>query len=423
VDEAHQLEDVATQYFGIALSTYRVDDFIGDADRTLGAKLIPDPGKADALRVDVERVRQAARSFFATVQMLRFEVGSGPSADNRVRVRRRNLQAADEDAAALDTALQGFEATIELTKDIPEDVLALGRRARELRKDLAFLVAADDDAYVYFLEIRGRGVYLRASPIDVSDIIRELLLDRMHATVLTSATLSVDGSFDYVRGRLGIGRASEVRLPSEFDFSTQTILYLPKRMPDPRSPAFTQSAAAEVIEILKRTRGRAFVLFTSYANLRQVHQLASMQLEFPMLVQGTAPRSALIREFKATPHAVLFATSSFWQGVDVVGEALSCVIIDKLPFASPGDPITAARIDAINAAGGNAFGEYQIPLAILALQQGLGRLIRHRQDRGVLAVLDPRLRTMGYGRRFLQSLPPAPITHDVNALDRFFEHA
>jgi ATP-dependent DNA helicase DinG len=226
-----------------------------------------------------------------------------------------------------------------------------------------------------------------------------------------------------VRSRLGIGHASEIRLRSEFDFSTQTILYLPKRMPDPRSPTFTQSAAAEVIEILKRTRGRAFVLFTSYANLRQVHQLASMQLEYPMLVQGTAPRSALIREFKATPHAVLFATSSFWQGVDVVGEALSCVIIDKLPFASPGDPITAARIDAINAAGGNAFGDYQIPLAILALLQGLGRLIRHRQDRGVLAVLDPRLRTMGYGRRFLQSLPPAPITHDVNALDRFFADA
>jgi len=154
-----------------------------------------------------------------------------------------------------------------------------------------------------------------------------------------------------------------------------------------------------------------------------VHQLASMQLEYPILMQGTAPRSALIRDFKATPHAVLFATSSFWQGVDVVGEALSCVIIDKLPFASPGDPITSARIDAINAAGGNAFADYQIPLAILALLQGLGRLIRHRQDRGVLAVLDPRLRTMGYGRRFLQSLPPAPITHDVTALDRFFEHA
>jgi ATP-dependent DNA helicase DinG len=423
VDEAHQLEDVATQYFGITLSTYRVDGFIGDTERTLNAKQIPDPGKSDALRVDVERIRQAARAFFATLQMLRFEAGPSSAADNRVRVRRRHLQSADDEAAALDTALQGVEATIALTKDIPEDVLALSRRALELRKDLAFLVAADDDTYVYFLEIRGRGVFLRAAPIDVADIIRELLLERMHATVLTSATLSVDGSFDYVRSRLGIAHASEIRLPSEFDFSTQAILYLPKSMPDPRSAAFTQAAAAEVVEILKRTRGRAFVLFTSYANLRQVHQLASMQLEYPLLVQGAAPRSALLRDFKATPHAVLFATSSFWQGVDVIGDALSCVIIDKLPFASPGDPVTAARIDAINAAGGNAFADYQIPLAILSLLQGLGRLIRHRQDRGVLAVLDPRLRTMGYGRRFLQSLPPAPITHDVSALDRFFGHA
>ena len=423
VDEAHQLEDVATQYFGIALSTYRVDDVIGDVERALNARLVPDPEKADALRVDVERVRQAARAFFATLQMLRFEAGAASASDNRVRVRRRHLQSADDETAAFDTALQGLEATIALTKDIPDDVLALGRRAAELRSDLAFLAKADDDAYVYFLEIRGRGVFLRASPIDVSTIVRELLLERMHATVLTSATLSVDGSFAYVRSRLGIEAASEVRLPSEFDFSTQAILYLPRRMPDPRSTAFTESAAREVIEILKRTRGRAFVLFTSYANLRQVHQLASMQLEYPILVQGTAPRSALIRDFKATPHAVLFATSSFWQGVDVVGDALSCVIIDKLPFASPGDPVTAARIDAINTAGGNAFADYQIPLAILALLQGLGRLIRHRQDRGVLAVLDPRLRTMGYGRRFLQSLPPAPITHDVTALEQFFDHA
>jgi ATP-dependent DNA helicase DinG len=264
-------------------------------------------------------------------------------------------------------------------------------------------------------------VFLRASPIDVSDIIREMLLDRMIATVLTSATLSVDGRFDYIRGRLGIRHAEEVRLPSEFDFREQTILYLPKKMPDPRAPQFVEAASREVVEILRRTDGRAFVLFTSYNNLRQVHQFAAARIPYPILIQGSAPRSALLREFKSTPNAVLFATSSFWQGVDVVGEALSCVIIDKLPFASPGDPITSARIEAINEAGGNAFADYQIPLAILALQQGLGRLIRHRTDRGVLAILDPRLRTMGYGRRFLASLPPAPVTYDIAALDNFFD--
>jgi ATP-dependent DNA helicase DinG len=175
-----------------------------------------------------------------------------------------------------------------------------------------------------------------------------------------------------------------------------------------------------VVEILKRTQGRAFVLFTSYATMRAVQAMAELALDYPIFAQGSAPRSQLLNQFRETPHAVLFATSSFWQGVDVVGEALSCVIVDKLPFASPGDPITAARIDAIRARGGDPFGEYQVPLAILALQQGLGRLIRHRGDRGVLAVLDPRIRTMGYGRRFLESLPPAPVTHDLDAVARFF---
>ena len=421
VDEAHQLEDVATQYFGKVVSNYRFDDFARDVDRAVAAKLIPDRDSADTLRDDVDHVRDGARLFFGTLQMLRFDSGAG--AESRVRVKAPQLERAAPDAATLVRALEAVEATIAMTKDVSEDVIALGRRAAELRDDVRFLTRADDPGHVYYLDIRGRGVFLRASPIDVSDIIREMLLDRMTATVLTSATLSVDGRFDYVRGRLGIRKAHEARLPSEFDFTQQAILYLPKKMPDPRSPQFVGAAGREVVEILKRTRGRAFVLFTSYANLRQVQQLAAAELTYPILVQGTAPRSALLREFKATPHAVLFATSSFWQGVDVVGESLSCVIIDKLPFASPGDPITSARIEAITADGGNAFGEYQIPLAILALQQGLGRLIRHRQDRGVLAILDPRLRTMGYGRRFLASLPPAPVTHDLDMIDKFFDHA
>ena len=301
-----------------------------------------------------------------------------------------------------------------------EQAAALARRASEVRDDLRLLARADDDRYVYFVECRGRGVFLRASPIDVSTIVRELLLDRMQTTVLTSATLTVDGAFEYIRSRLGIRTAAEIRLPSEFRFEEQAILYLPRRMPDPRSEAFATAAGREVIEILKRTRGRAFVLFTSYATMRAVQAIAEMALDYPILSQGTAPRSQLLNQFRTTPHAVLFATSSFWQGVDVVGEALSCVIVDKLPFASPTDPVTAARVDAIRARGGDPFGEYQVPLAILALQQGLGRLIRHRQDRGVLAVLDPRLRTKGYGARFVASLPPAPVVHELSDVDAFF---
>jgi ATP-dependent DNA helicase DinG len=231
----------------------------------------------------------------------------------------------------------------------------------------------------------------------------------------------VAGSFEYVRGRLGVTRARELRLPSEFDYARQAILYLPRRMPHPKLPTFGEAAAREIVAILERTRGRAFVLFTSYAMLRLAQPIVEDALEYPILVQGTAPRSLLLTRFRETPHAVLLATSSFWQGVDVMGEALSCVIVDKLPFAAPGDPITAARLEAIGARGGDPFAEYQVPLAILTLQQGLGRLLRHRLDRGVLAVLDPRLRTMGYGRRFLDSLPQAPITADRADIARFFE--
>ena len=421
VDEAHQLEDVATQYFGLAVSSYRVDDLARDVERTAGAIPGGDRDLIAGLRDAGDRVRDRARVFFAALQVMRMETPGLSGADNRVRVGSPHLARIAQEGAELVSAIEALEAEIALARDVPEDVLAAGRRAAEIRTDLGFLLRADDPGFVYYLEVRGRGVFLRAAPIDVSAVVRELLLDRMKATVLTSATLTVDGSFEYIRSRLGIRRAEEVRLASEFDYQTRALMYLPKRMPDPRSPEFAAAVAREVVEIVKRSRGRAFVLFTSYANLRAVQALASAEIAYPILVHGTAPRSALLRDFKATPNAVLLATSSFWQGVDVVGEALSCVIIDKLPFASPGDPITSARIEAIVARGGSAFGEYQIPLAVLALQQGLGRLLRHRQDRGLLAVLDPRLRTMGYGARFRASLPPAPVTHDLGDIERFFE--
>jgi ATP-dependent DNA helicase DinG len=423
VDEAHQLEDVATQYFGLAVSSYRVDDFVRDVERALGAKIIAEEERREQIAIDLRRIRDDTRRLFAALQLLRFDSGAARGAESRVRIKGRDLAAVGEDGAALGDALAALEADIALAKDVPEEVVALGRRAGEIRGDLRFLLRADDPGYVYFHEVRGRGVYLRAAPIDVSATIRDLLLDRMDATVLTSATLTVDGAFDYVRGRLGVAKATELKLDSEFDYANQSILYLPTGIPDPRRPDFVAAAAREIVGILKLTSGRAFVLFTSYANLREVQRLASSEIEYPILVQGTAPRSALLRDFKATPNAVLLATSSFWQGVDVVGDALSCVIIDKLPFASPGDPITAARVEAIGARGGSPFGEYQIPLAILALKQGLGRLLRHRQDRGVLAVLDPRLKTMAYGRRFLASLPPAPVTHDLYDIARFFSAA
>jgi ATP-dependent DNA helicase DinG len=432
LDEAHQLEDIATQYFGFSVSTYRLEDFARDIERLPSASVVSEPRDRDQIAKAVDRLRDRSRGFFADVAYAH-RGNDRPRGEERVRITASSVAGLSESAAYLTGAIDVAEATLALLAKPPDSpgeqssvtsaatdqIAALVRRAGEIRNDLRFLLRASDPDYVYFVEFRGRGVFLRASPIDVSAIVRELVLDKMRTTVLTSATLTVDGGFGYIRERLGVRSATEIRLPSEFDFERQAVLYLPPRMPDPRSEEFAGAAGRQVIEILKRTRGRAFVLFTSYATLHAVQALAEMALDYPIFVQGTAPRSQLLKQFRATPHSVLFATSSFWQGVDVVGEALSCVIVDKLPFASPGDPITAARIDSIRARGGEPFEEYQVPLAILALQQGLGRLIRHRRDRGVLAVLDPRLRTKGYGRRFLASLPPAPVVHELDSLSTF----
>ncbi len=430
VDEAHQLEDVATQYFGVAVSTYRFDELARDGERAIATGAAGE--KAPELREALDRAKDRAHDFFRTVA--NNVPARSPAAENRVRITAKTLEPCYEDAALVMSALDLLEATAALIKPPPPDpdkpqdgqkidLVGFARRAAELRDELRFILRANEPDYVYFLETRGRGLFLRAAPIDVSAILRDVLFDRMKATVLTSATLTVDGTFDFVCSRLGLEKSGSTRflkLPPEFDYKRQAILYLPRKMPDPRSVDFTAAAAREIISILEATRGRAFVLFTSYAALRAIQQIAEIELPFPIFVQGSAPRSVLLDQFRTTPNAVLLATSSFWQGVDVMGDALSCVIIDKLPFTSPGDPITAARIEAIADRGGQPFGEYQVPLAILSLLQGLGRLIRHRDDRGVLAVLDPRLQTMGYGRRFLASLPPAVITRDIADIQGFF---
>lgn len=425
IDEAHQLEDVATQYFGIAVSNYRLDDLVRDAGRVVD-KSVTDP--AGRYRRDLDRVTDRARAFFGAIAMARRS--RGPLGDERLRVSEQWFGDIADEGASLLSALHGLEAAMTMAAganrgpagggESNEDATAIAARVGAIRNEITFLMSAADPAFVYFVETRGRGVFLRAAPIDVSRIIREVLLDRMRATILTSATLSVDGSFDYVRRRLGIARAREIRVPSEFDYRRQAVLYLPRRMPPPKAPHYAEAVAAEVVAILRRTRGRAFVLFTSHSAMRTVYALAASSIPYPMLLQGTAPRSALLAQFRSLANPVLFATSSFWQGVDVVGEQLSCVIIDKLPFASPGDPITAARLEAITAEGGDPFREYQVPLAVLTLLQGLGRLLRHRTDRGALAILDPRLKTMAYGRRFLDSLPPAAVTYDLRDVERFF---
>lgn len=421
LDEAHQLEDVATQYFGITVSTYRLETLARDGERLIGTGLVADHD--GAVRTTLLRLRDRARVLFGALGHVPRGSGESPraGAEDRIRVTSDSLADAFPAGQQLIDALTEVEATLALAANAAGEALAISRRAAGIRDQLRFLLRASDPDYVYFLECRGAGVFLKASPIDVSAIFRDALLGRWRSAVLTSATLTVSGSFDYVRSRLGIRQARQLCLQSEFDFSRQAILYLPSSMPDPRTEGFAAAVGREVIEILRRSAGRAFVLFTSYAVLRAVQPVLASALDYPMLVQGDAPRSVLLGQFRTRPHAVLLATSSFWQGVDVVGEALSCVIVDKLPFASPGDPVTAARIGAIAARGGDPFSEYQLPLAILLLLQGLGRLIRHRQDRGVMAVLDPRLRTRAYGALVLQALPPAPITTDLDEVGRFLD--
>jgi ATP-dependent DNA helicase DinG len=435
VDEAHQLEEVATQYFGVAVSTHRLDEIVSDAERLLRLGAVADADEAAPIRQATLRIHAAAFDFFRGLAQVSGEASALPAPassgtrrrtatpglfDERRRVTADSLAPAGEAGLSLIGALDALEAAIGRVRDARVDLAALQRRAGQLADDVRFLARADDPAFVFFVETRSAAIFLRALPIDVSRLVRERLFGRLRTTVLTSATLRVGESFDYVASRLGIEDASALALPSEFDHERQSILYLPRRMPDPRQPEFTARVADEVIEILHRTEGRAFVLFTSHAALRTARDRLERTLSYPLLVQGTAPRGVLLDQFRRTANAVLLATSSFWQGVDVVGEALSCVVIDRLPFASPGDPIVAARMEAIVARGGDPFGEYQVPLAILTLRQGLGRLLRHRDDRGVLAILDPRLQTMGYGRRFLAALPPSPITRDLEDITRFF---
>ena len=416
IDEAHQLEDVATQYFGVSVSNNRLEELVRDGRRLFTDNLVEtnlSSSSIQELSDLLSDVHDGSQVFFHNLAL------AMPGMD-RARLTPELCVPIAEPGRRLIRNLEDFVTILAKLTPSSEDIAALGHRAAKTHEDLRFILEANQQAFVYFLERRGRGVFLRASPIDVSSILKERLFDRMQGAVLTSATLTVDGTFEYLKGRLGLSHADALRLPSEFDYTTQSVLYLPRTMPAPNTKGFTDAVAQEVRSLLHITSGRAFLLFTSYANLHDVHDKLESTVPFPLLAQGTAPRSVLLREFRETPNAVLLATASFWQGVDVSGDTLSCVVIDKLPFASPGDPLTAARMENIEQNGDNPFSEYQVPLAILALLQGLGRLLRHRSDRGVLALLDPRLRTKGYGKRFLDSIPPAPVTHKLSDVERFF---
>jgi ATP-dependent DNA helicase DinG len=406
-DEAHDMEDVATQYFGLQVSNYRVEELARDTEATLRMKGLK---MAEVLSA-VGELRRRADLFFELF----------PATEGRTSFDNRDsfLEVHRGAYAALTNALLRLQTELSRLPECPEEIHNLERRASELRQAFELVLESHERNTVYWWERRGRGVFLEATPIDVSALLREKLFEQVETVILTSATLAVGGTFDFLKRRLGVQNAKERILNSHFDFARQALLYTPVHLPDPREPDFGRQAAEEVVQLLKTTRGRAFVLFTSYAQMREVYERVRPHLRYPLLIQGSMPRTELLDRFRATPHAVLFGTSSFWQGVDVQGEQLSAVFVDRLPFAVPTDPVTAARIRKINEEGGNAFTDYQVPQAVITLKQGFGRLIRSESDRGILAILDHRIVRKPYGRVFFESLPPYRKTNRLEDVKVF----
>ncbi|HWZ98172.1 MAG TPA: ATP-dependent DNA helicase [Candidatus Dormibacteraeota bacterium] len=410
-DEAHEIEDVASDYFGRQISNFRFEELARDADIALRLLHLGTP----SLLRRTQRIRERSRTFFEAF----------PSRDGKFPFTRAERQAfLEQNREAYDElaqALKSLETEFAATAQKPEELLRLSRRSFELRQEMSFLFESNEGNFVYWFERRNKGVFLAATPIDVSQILRERLFEKFDTVILTSATLTVGGRFDYIRQRMGLDHAREKALPPEFDYGEQALLYLPKKMPDVRDAGFAAKATDEIVELLELSQGRAFCLFTSYSQMNDLYERIRTRVEFPLLLQGTAPRSVLLERFKNTTGAVLFATASFWQGVDVPGEQLSCVIVDKLPFAVPSDPIVAARVKALQEDGRNPFAEYQVPQAVLALKQGFGRLIRSKTDRGILALLDTRIQRMAYGKIFIESLPAYKKTQELSDVARFME--
>jgi ATP-dependent DNA helicase DinG len=443
-DEAHELEDIAGNYFGISVSNLRMDELTRDVEHLMQREKLYTPQISGA----IQSVRERSQLFFSLL----------PASEGRFAFdsRREFLAENGEEFIALNQSLNRLGAELEQLPQKPEEVFAISRRAQQLQVQLRFVMENEDPNTVFWIErrgfrgapgaaLKGRGfshatakqfengasapegrfggrnnVFLQATPIEVGQILRECLWSKLETSVLTSATLAVGGGFEYIRQRLGLDHARELVVPSHFDYESQAILYVPPNLPDPRTPQFAAEATGVIRRLLEITRGRAFVLFTSYAQMNDIYERLLGVLDYPMLKQGDAPKSVLLEEFRLTPNAVLFGTSSFWQGVDVQGEQLSCVIIDRLPFAVPSDPVVAARVKAIDVSGGNAFFDYQVPSAVITLKQGFGRLIRSLHDRGLLALLDNRILKKQYGRIFVESLPKYGRTTDMKKVEAFF---
>jgi len=408
LDEAHQLPDVATGFFGQAITGNQLLELARDTITEDGREA----GEDQSVRRQAERLQKAVREMrlaFGTEQ--RRAPWHGVSGES-------GMQRA---VAALQDALTELLGLLEPLAQRGKGLENCARRCAELCERFEQLTGDSPEGHIHWFETYRRSFALHLTPLDIAGIFRAKLERQRAAWIFTSATLAVGERFDYFSSRMGLSDAETHRWDSPFDYPRQAVLYVPEGMPDPAVPTFTEAVLKRAQEVIRLSEGRAFLLFTSHRALQfAARWLQQREQDYPLLVQGEMPRSRLLERFRELGNAVLLGTSSFWEGVDVRGEALSCVIIDKLPFASPGDPVTEARIDALRRGGGNPFMEFQLPEAVLTLKQGAGRLIRDGRDRGVLMLCDPRLLSKPYGRLFLESLPPMTRTRRLEVVERFF---
>jgi|LNFM01.1.fsa_nt_gb ATP-dependent DNA helicase DinG len=450
-DEAHALEEVATEFFGVRLTRARAETLVRDANRAFeAAGFFVDPTRQHAIGRVLADILSANLELFTLLPRVGGRTAVGSATDSfertlssvgRVLLDGRAIEGPFGDAArALAAALARLSEALRDFVGGGEALLSVARRTQSTRDAIAMVLDAANPAQVVYGEPDSRGGgAIGVSPIEVGPLLRERLWSRRCSVVLTSATLCSstppvttageilqtsqgNEGFSFVRMRLGVPKeAVELALPSPFDYGAQSALYVPRRFPEPRDEEYFEAATREIQRLVAITRGGAFVLCTSHRQMKNFAQELRRKWKYPTFVQGEAPKQALLSRFRAAGDAVLFATSSFWEGVDVPGRALRLVVIDKLPFEAPTDPVVAARIARLKDRGGEPFVSFQVPVATLALKQGFGRLIRTRSDAGIVAILDKRLLTKGYGRGMLESLPPASRCNSIEELEAFWQ--
>jgi ATP-dependent DNA helicase DinG len=422
-DEAHHIDDVATSHFSLSISPYRVKRIRSDIEKFFEHSDVS-TSRLDGL---LEQATDDSESFFTLLEEQLSETGRYELDKVLDGI---EYAAWQEKKESLRGTLSSLGQKITEIDGLGESAVRLSERCTEIAQQLNWMLRAGDPKYAFLIDYRETGVFVEAAPIDVASILRRELLEKHDSLIFTSATLSTQRGFEFFKRQLGLSRddtnqtlRSEfeaVSLPQVFDYEQQSCLYVPESFPEPSNPEFAERFVDQLESMVDIFGGRTFALFTSHRNLDRIHYLAESRLDYPILKQGEAPKDQLLDDFRDERQSVLFATRSFWEGVDVEGDALQLVVIDKLPFANPSDPLTSARLDYIDDAGGSSFSDYSLPSAALSLKQGFGRLIRSRSDTGVVAVFDVRLRNRRYGSYFLDSLPDLPVVGHLDELREYW---